>query len=110
MSIATTFSVLFGLLIVLLVFNIPLVASIGLPTAIAMIASDMNFATLAQRVHASVDSFTMLAIPLFMLAGKLMEVGGMSRRIVDFADELVGWISGGLAHVMIISSAFFAHQ
>ena len=107
MSIATTFSVLFGLLIVLLVFNIPLVASIGLPTAIAMIASDMNFATLAQRVHASVDSFTMLAIPLFMLAGKLMEVGGMSRRIVDFADELVGWIGGGLAHVMIISSAFF---
>ena len=55
----------------------------------------------------AVDSFTMMAIPFFMLAGKLMEVGGMSRRIVRFANALVGWMKGGLAHVVIVACAFF---
>lgn len=98
---------LFGMLILLLFLGAPLLVAIGLPTAVVMLLSGMNVAAFAQRMFVSVDSFTMMAIPFFMLAGKLMEVGGMSRRIVRFADCLVGWMTGGLAHVIVVASAFF---
>lgn len=107
MSVLTVTLILFGLLLLLLFFNVPLVASIGIPTVLVMFLSDMNIATFAQRTFASVDSFTMMAIPFFMLAGKIMEVGGMSRRIVRFAEALVGWIAGGLAYVIVVASTFF---
>lgn len=98
---------LFGTLLLLLFFGAPLLVAIGLPTAVVMLLSGMNVAAFAQRMFVAVDSFTMMAIPFFMLAGKLMEVGGMSRRIVRFADCLVGWMTGGLAHVIVVASAFF---
>ena len=98
---------LFGTLLLLLFFGTPLLVAIGLPTAVVMLLSGMNVAAFAQRMFVAVDSFTMMAIPFFMLAGKLMEVGGMSRRIVRFADCLVGWMTGGLAHVIVVASAFF---
>ena len=107
MSSLTVTLILFSLLLLLLFLNVPLVVSIGLPTALIMLGSGMKVATLAQRTYASVDSFTLMAIPFFMLAGKLMEVGGMSKRIVRLADCLVGWMAGGLAHVIVVASAFF---
>ena len=107
MSILTVTLILFGLLVILLVLNVPLVAAIGVPTVVVMMLYGMNPATFAQRAYASVDSFSMMAIPFFMLAGKLMEVGGMSRRIVRFAEALIGWITGGLAYVVIVASTFF---
>lgn len=107
MTAFSTAIVLFSLLVLFLFFNIPLIVAIGLPTFIVMFFSDMNIATLAQRMYVSVDSFTLMAIPFFMLAGKLMEIGGMSRRIVRFANCLVGWMRGGLAHVIVVASAFF---
>ncbi len=107
MSVATVTLILFGLLILLLVLNVPLVAAIGVPTVVVMTLYGMNVATFAQRSYASVDSFTMMAIPFFMLAGKLMEVGGMSTRIVRFAESLIGWIAGGLAYVVVLASTFF---
>ncbi len=61
-----------------------------------------------QRVYAGMDSFPLLAIPFFLLAGKLMEAGGITRRLVDFAFYLVGWIRGGLAHVAVLASTLFA--
>lgn len=75
MSSLTVTLILFSLLLLLLFLNVPLVVSIGLPTALIMLGSGMKVATLAQRTYASVDSFTLMAIPFFMLAGKLMEVG-----------------------------------
>ena len=107
MSSLTITLILFSLLLLLLFFNVPLVVSIGLPTVLVMLMDGMKIATLAQRTYASVDSFTLMAIPFFMLAGKLMEIGGMSKRIVRLADCLVGWLSGGLAHVIVVASAFF---
>ncbi|MGI5963531.1 MAG: TRAP transporter large permease [Lawsonibacter sp.] len=98
---------LFGMLLFLLFFNAPLIVAIGLPTALVMLMSGMNVATFGQRMFVAVDSFTMMAIPFFMLAGKLMEVGGMSKRIVRFANSLVGWMQGGLAHVVVVACAFF---
>ena len=59
-------------------------------------------------MFAGVDSFPMMAIPFFMLAGALMDTGGISSRLVRFSNYLVGWIPGGLAHVAIVASMFFA--
>ncbi len=99
---------LFGAMLLLLYFNCPLVVAIGLPTAgIMFTAAGVAMPSLAQKSLSSIDSFTMMAVPLFMFAGKIMEVGGLSRRIVRMADCLVGWISGGLGHVLIVASAFF---
>jgi tripartite ATP-independent transporter DctM subunit len=61
-----------------------------------------------QRMFAGIDSFPMMAIPFFMLAGALMDTGGISTRLVRFSNYLVGWIQGGLAHVVIVASCFFA--
>lgn len=61
-----------------------------------------------QRVYAGIDSFPLLAIPFFLLAGKLMEAGGITRRLVDFAFYLVGRIRGGLAHVAVLAATMFA--
>ena len=55
-----------------------------------------------------VDSFTLLAIPFFIIAGSLMTNGGISKRIVNFAKQLVGWMPGGLAVVDIVASMIFA--
>ena len=82
MSSLTVTLILFSLLLLLLFLNVPLVVSIGLPTALIMLGSGMKVATLAQRTYASVDSFTLMAIPFFMLAGKLMEVGEIGRAHV----------------------------
>ena len=63
---------------------------------------------MAQRMFGGTDSFHLLAVPLFMFAGALMEAGGISRRIIDLANALVGWLPGGLAAVTIVSAMFFA--
>ncbi|EFL88168.1 TRAP transporter large permease [Ahrensia sp. R2A130] len=89
---------------------------IGLPIAYAMIACSLIFIIVNQlplslMVHElalSLNSFTLLAIPLFMFAGKLMTVSGISDRIFDFCNQLVGRVPGGLGHVNITSSLVFA--
>lgn len=102
-----TIFILFGLLLLLLFFNVPLAVAIGLPSLIVFIKEGYGLTVFAQRVYMAADSFPLLAIPFFMLAGKIMEEGGMSRRVVRLADCIVGWIPGGLAHVMVAASAFF---
>ena len=74
---------LFGTLLLLLFFGAPLLVAIGLPTAVVMLLSGMNVAAFAQRMFVAVDSFTMMAIPFFMLAGGIMESGGISKQYGD---------------------------
>ena len=100
--------ILFVCLIVLLLGGIPIAACIGGAAVVAMLAADLPLLNFASKVYASVNSFTLMAIPFFMLAGSLMATGGMSRRLIRLASALVGWITGGLTHVMILASAFFA--
>jgi len=64
--------------------------------------------TVVQQLFSGVDSFDLLAVPLFMLAGAIMEVGGISRRLIDFCDSLVGWAPGGLAAASIVASMIIA--
>jgi len=63
---------------------------------------------LVQRMFTGIDSFTLLAIPLFMIAGRLMERGGISKRLITLAMNIVGSCYGGLAHVAVLSCMFFA--
>ena len=100
--------ILFGGLIAFLLLGFPISIAIALATLIGFIVSDVSIIQMVQKMYSAVNSFTILAIPFFMLAGSLMESGGMSRRLVRFANSLVCWLSGGLAHVQVLASCFFA--
>ena len=100
--------ILFLCLIVLLICGLPIMACIGGATLIAVLSSGLPVLNFASKFYTGINSFTLMAIPFFMFAGALMSTGGMSRRLVRLARSLVGWISGGLAHVCILASAFFA--
>jgi C4-dicarboxylate transporter DctM subunit len=96
-------------LIFLFVINAPIAVSIGVASILAiLIQGDFSLMMVAQRMFGGTDSFHLMAVPLFMFVGVIMEAGGISRRIVDFANALVGWLPGGLAAVAIVSAMFFA--
>ncbi|MBI1963043.1 MAG: TRAP transporter large permease [Candidatus Rokubacteria bacterium] len=83
--------------------GVPIAFSLGLSSAVAvLVSSDLPLRMIPERMVAAVDSFPLLAIPLFMLAGELMESAGILSRLVEFARVLVGHIRGGLAHVCVI--------
>lgn len=96
-------------LLVLFVIDTPIAIAIGASSILAIVVQgDFPLMMIAQRLFSGTDSFHLMAVPLFMFAGVLMEAGGISGRIVDFANALVGWLPGGLAAVTIVSAMFFA--
>jgi len=108
---------LFACLFALIALGLPIALSIGLPAIGLMLTPGVFPAgvhlsalgqTIIQLLFAGVDSFDLLAIPLFMLAGAIMETGGISRQLIDFSDSLVGWVHGGLACAVVVASMFFA--
>ncbi|MCE8029124.1 TRAP transporter large permease [Halomonas daqingensis] len=100
---------LFLLLIVLFVIGVPIAFSLGLASAITVWQGElMPMLIVAQQYITSVNSFPLMAIPFFILAGYLMQSGGISRRLVDFSNTIVGSMTGGLAMVAIVTSLFFA--
>ncbi|OGP63139.1 MAG: C4-dicarboxylate ABC transporter permease, partial [Deltaproteobacteria bacterium RBG_13_49_15] len=110
-------TLLFGLLFLFIALGLPIALSIGLPAIGFMLTPGMFPAgvkisalgqTIIQLLFAGVDSFDLLAVPLFMLAGSIMETGGISRQLIDFSDSIVGWVPGGLACACIVASMFFA--
>jgi tripartite ATP-independent transporter DctM subunit len=101
--------ILLGALALLFVIRTPVALAIGLASLLAFVVKgEFSLLTVIQRLYAGVDSFPLMAVPLFMCAGEIMEAGGISRKIVNLADALVGWLPGGLASVAIVSSMFFA--
>jgi C4-dicarboxylate transporter DctM subunit len=102
-------TLLFVILILLFVINVPIAIALGLSSVIIFaISNDIPLLILPQKMFAALDSFPLMAAPFFILAGKLMEHGGISHRLVDFAKSLVGSLKGGLAHVSIVSCMLFA--
>ncbi len=96
-------------LLVLFLIDTPIGVAIGAASVMAILAQgDIPLMMIAQRLLAGPDTFHLMAVPLFMFAGVLMEAGGISGRIIDFANALVGWLPGGLAAVTIVSAMFFA--
>ncbi len=102
--------VLFLSLLVLLVMNVPIAICLGLASMIVMMFLDGTppLSLMARSVVTGADSFPLIAVPLFVLAGDLMQHGGMSRRLVAFAYALVGHIKAGLAYVNVLACMFFA--
>lgn len=101
--------VLFVLLITLFLINVPIAVALGLASALIFyIDGDVSLIVIIQRMFNSVDSFPLMAIPFFILAGKLMESGGISRRLIHLANVIFGRVKGGLAIVSIVACAFFA--
>jgi C4-dicarboxylate transporter, DctM subunit len=104
MTLAYFFLVLFFMAV-----RMPIAFAIGAGSALSMyLLFKVPLAVVVQCMFTSNDSFPLIAVPLFMLSGVLMESGGISRRLVNFASSLVGFIHGGLAHVTILASMFFA--
>jgi len=100
-----------------LIFGFLILMILGLPVALAMAVSSLVYilysgitpdVTLAQRMIAGVESFPLLAVPFFILAGNLMNIAGVTGRIYRFAVALVGWMKGGLGQVNILGSVIFA--
>ncbi len=100
---------LFGVLAILFALRTPIAFALGL-SALGYLTffSPVSLTLIPQKMFTSIDSFPLTAIPFFILAGGLMEAGGISRRLVDCASSLVGFIAGGLAHVSVVASMFFA--
>ncbi|WP_406944858.1 TRAP transporter large permease [Halobacillus sp. SY10] len=100
---------LFSILILLFLINVPIAVTLGMAaTIVFLIEGNLSIIVIVQRMFNSVDSFPLLAVPFFILAGKLMENGGISRRLIHFANVIVGRVKGGLAIVSIVACAFFA--
>jgi hypothetical protein len=94
----------------LVLVNIPIAVALGVVALVAMVTTHGTaiLPNLALVTYNGATSFPLLAIPLFILAGAIMNASGISRRLIAFASSLFGWIRGGLAHVSIGSSMFFA--
>ena len=101
-------ALLFGLAVVLLVVGIPIVTAMGLSSYVFALANGIEPTVVIQKMFAGVDSAPLLAVPFFVLAGDLMNHGGIAKRIVNMARRLVGNIHGGLGIVAIIACMFFA--
>ena len=104
----TTALVLFGTLAVLLVIGVPISISLGAATMLSMLTFDLPLAVVGQRMFTALDSVSIMAIPFFVLAGNLMTQGGISRRLVDFANKIIGNVRGGMCYAMVLACAFFA--
>jgi tripartite ATP-independent transporter DctM subunit len=104
-----TTEILLLALVFFFAINTPIAVAIGIASVLGiLIQGDFSLMMVVQRMFGGTDSFHLMAVPLFMFAGTIMEAGGMSRRIVEFANSLVGWLPGGLAAVSIVSAMFFA--
>ncbi|TQR18330.1 TRAP transporter large permease [Psychrobacillus soli] len=104
-----TVALLFGTLFICLLIGVPIAISLGVSALVAIyFGSTLPLGIIAQKAFTSLDSFPLLAIPFFMLAGVLMSKGGVSKRLLDLAAAMVGWIVGGLSLVTVVASMFFA--
>src|SRR4029078_7489361 len=101
---------LFAAVLALVIMNVPIAVALGVVAIVAMVVTHGAdiLPNLAVVTYNGATSFPLLAIPLFILAGAIMNASGISQRLIAFAGALFGWIRGGLAHVSIGASLFFA--
>ncbi|MDR2726709.1 MAG: TRAP transporter large permease [Deltaproteobacteria bacterium] len=100
---------MFVTLFALLLLGVPIAVCIGFSAIMGILTGPLPISPIVvgQRMFTAIDSFPFMAIPFFMLAGGLMEHGGISRRLVRFASVFVGWMRGGLGLITVVASAFF---
>ena len=91
-------SALFISFLVFLLLRFPIAVVLGLSSAMYLLLAGLPLTIIPQRMYAGMDVFVLLCIPGFILAGNLMNGGGITERIIRFANAIVGWMRGGLAH------------
>ncbi len=101
-------AILFISLAVFIFLNIPISISLGLSSALTLIATGSPLGVIPSMMQATVQKFSLLTIPLFVLAGVLMDKGGISKRLINLADSMMGPVHGGLGYVAVICALFFA--
>ena len=100
--------VLIVVFLIVLFFGMPISMGMGIGTLASMIAGGYDFSTLPMLIQKGANSYTLISIPYFILAANIMNKGGITNRIFDFCESIVGWMHGGLAQVNVISSVIFA--
>jgi C4-dicarboxylate transporter DctM subunit len=94
--------------VVLMAFGVPIAVVLGTAGTLALYTSGINLLVVPQQFFSNVSNYSLLAIPFFMLTGAVMEATGVSRRLIDFSQSLVGFLRGAMGHVTILASMFFA--
>lgn len=101
-----------GVLILFFLTGFPVPYAIGLTSLVVLIfergITNIPYELIAQRLIYGVNNFTLLAIPFFLLAGKLMNTGGITKKIFEFANTMIGYLPGGLGHSNVVASIIFA--
>lgn len=100
---------LLGTFVVLIIFKMPVIFALAVSSCITMFYMDIPLMAFIQQMAKAVNSFSLLAIPFFILAGEIMGAGGISNRLLDCANVIVGRFRGGLAYVNVLGSMFFGH-
>jgi len=106
---AISATVMIIVLLGLMLLGLPITWALGGACISAVLLDPtLSFTILAQKIFTGCDNFSMLAVPAFFLAGDIMSKGGLSKRLVAFADSIIGWISGGISLVSLVACTFFA--
>lgn len=93
---------------VLILLGMPVAFGIGVAALLAMLSSDMQLVIVSQKLYTGLNSVSLLAIPMFILGGNIMTAGGINRKIMNWADSVVGWLCGSKALITVVASAIFA--
>lgn len=97
------------LLFVLIILRVPIAFALGAISIFGIMLTDIDLLiNVPRKVFSGIDNFTLVAVPLFILAGEIMTKGGISKRLIDFSKTIVGPLPGGLAMVVVLSSIFFS--
>ena len=94
--------------VLLLVIGVPISISIGASAVLGCLSLGYPLVVIGQKMVSGIDSFLLIAVPLYILAGNLMNAGKITEKIFGTAKELVGWIPGGLGHANVVASIIFA--
>lgn len=100
---------LFIILLLCIILGTPVLLAIGAVGFVGIVLNDLNPAFFPQKMFAMLDSFSLLAMPYFILAGEIMSKGGLSKKLVKFAETAVGHLRGGLGHASVLSNIAFAN-
>lgn len=101
--------VAFLVMIGMMLFNIPIAICTGFAAIVGIgMSGSISFMTFVQRMYVGMDSFTLIAVPLFMLCGRFMAIGGITKDLINLANALVGRFRGGMLYINIVASMFFA--
>ena len=107
MNTTIAIAILIVLFFVFIILSFPIAYAIGIAAVIGMMYMKLNLQQVVQLMVKGVFSFSLMAVPFFILAGELMGAGGISDKLIELSDAIVGWMRGGLAMVNIVASMFF---